>query len=133
MPWGCAVDVWGVAGVIWTLFEGEHLFGDSIFDPVTGHHDPFRHLARMVAVTGSSPPTEFVRRSETTAQCFDEEGNWIAHAEAPIPDNISLESLEKRLTGTEKELFLGFMRAMLKWMPEERSTAGELLEHEFLR
>ncbi|KAI2814969.1 hypothetical protein CBS63078_6174 [Aspergillus niger] len=133
MPWGTAVDIWGVAGVIWTLFEGQHLFGDDIFDPITGHHDPFRHLARVVAVIGEFPSPEFVRRSETTRQCFDEGGNWIAHAEAPIPDNISLETLERRLTGTEKELFLDFMRAMLKWMPEERSTAGELLGHEFLR
>ncbi|CAK40849.1 uncharacterized protein An11g10510 [Aspergillus niger] len=118
MPWGTAVDIWGVAGVV----GGQHLFGDDIFDPITGHHDPFRHLARVVAVIGEFPSPEFVRRS-----------NWIAHAEAPIPDNISLETLERRLTGTEKELFLDFMRAMLKWMPEERSTAGELLGHEFLR
>ncbi|GFN17421.1 putative protein kinase [Aspergillus tubingensis] len=73
MDWGCAVDVWGVAGVIWSLFEGDHLFGDdNIFDPRTGHHDPFRHVARMVAVIGSPPPGEFVCRSETTTQCFDE-------------------------------------------------------------
>ncbi|PYH63863.1 kinase-like protein [Aspergillus vadensis CBS 113365] len=117
MDWGCSIDVWGGGGCC------AHLFGeDSIFDPVTGHHDPFRHLARMVAVIGSPPPGEFVRRS-----------TWIAHDEAPIPSNVSLESLEWRLTGTEKEVFLGFMRDMLKWMPEERSTAGELLGHEFLR
>ncbi|RAK92681.1 kinase-like protein [Aspergillus costaricaensis CBS 115574] len=133
MDWGCAVDVWGVAGVIWSLFEGEHLFGEDIFDPRTGHHDPFRHVARMVAVIGESPPREFVCRSETTKQCFDEGGTWIAHDEAPIPGNVSLESLERRLTGTEKEVFLGFMRSMLRWMPEERWTAGELLGHEFLR
>lgn len=60
-------------------------------------------------------------------------GNWIAHDEAPIPSNVSLELLERRLAGTEKEVFLGFMRSMLKWMPEERWTAGELLGHEFLR
>ncbi|RAH58199.1 kinase-like protein [Aspergillus piperis CBS 112811] len=118
---------------IWTLFEGEHLFGNDIFNPVTGHHDPFRHVARMVAVIGSPPPGEFVCRSETTAQCFDERGTWIASDEAPIPGDVSLESLERRLTGTEKEVFLGFMSDMLKWMPEERSTAGELLGHEFLR
>ncbi|OOF98231.1 hypothetical protein ASPCADRAFT_395032 [Aspergillus carbonarius ITEM 5010] len=84
---------------IWDLFEGQHLFGD-IFDS-RGGHDPFRHLARMVALAGP-PPTEFVRRSETTEH------------------------------GQEKELFLAFMRSMLKWMPEERKTAKQLLEHPFL-
>lgn len=128
MPWGSAIDIWNLAGLIWDLFEGQHLFGD-IFDP-RGGHDPFRHLALMVALVGP-PPTEFVRRSETTEQCFDSRGDWIAHHEAPVPP-VSLETLETRLVGEEKELFLGFIRSMLKWMPEERKTAKQLLEHPFL-
>ena len=57
---------------IWDLFEGQHLFAD-IFDN-EGGHDPFRHLARMVALIGP-PPGDFVGRSETTEQCFDPSGN----------------------------------------------------------
>ncbi|KAL4815772.1 kinase-like protein [Aspergillus spinulosporus] len=128
MPWGSAIDIWNLAGLIWDLFEGKHLFGD-IFDP-RGGHDPFRHLALMVALVGP-PPTKFLRRSETTEQCFDLHGDWIAHREAPVP-SVSLETLETRLTGKEKELFLAFIRSMLKWMPEERKTAKQLLEHPFL-
>ncbi|OGM49561.1 protein kinase domain protein [Aspergillus bombycis] len=128
MPWGSAIDIWNLAGLIWDLFEGQHLFGD-IFDS-TGSHDPFRHLALMVALIGP-PPSEFVRRSETTSQCFDSSGGWIAHTEAPVP-SVSLEALEKRLGGEEKELFLAFVRSMLQWMPEERKTAKQLLEHPFL-
>ncbi|KAL4767935.1 kinase domain protein [Aspergillus nidulans var. acristatus] len=128
MPWGSAIDIWNLAGLIWDLFEGQHLFGD-IFDP-RGGHDPFRHLALMVALVGP-PPTEFVQRSETTEQCFDSRGDWIAHHEAPVP-SVALETLETRLTGKEKELFLAFIRSMLKWMPEERKTAKQLLEHPFL-
>ncbi|GAB1201341.1 hypothetical protein APSETT444_010732 [Aspergillus pseudonomiae] len=56
---------------------------------------------------------------------------WIAHREAPVP-SVSLEALEKRLGGEEKELFLALVRSMLKWMPEERKTAKQLLEHPFL-
>ncbi|KAL4976286.1 kinase-like domain-containing protein [Aspergillus desertorum] len=89
--------------------------------PESGH-DPFRHLALMVALVGP-PPTEFVRRSETTEQCFE--------SRAPVP-SVLLETLETRLTGEEKELFLAFIRSMLKWMPEERKTAKQLLEHPFL-
>lgn len=58
-------------------------------------------------------------------------GDWIAHHEAPVP-SVSLETLETRLAGQEKELFLAFIRSMLKWMPEERKTAEQLLEHLFL-
>ncbi|PIG82234.1 protein kinase domain protein [Aspergillus arachidicola] len=128
MPWGSAIDIWNLVGLIWDLFEGQHLFGD-IFDS-KGGHDPFKHLALMVALIGP-PPTEFVRRSETTEQCFESSGGWIAHNEAPIP-TVSLETLEKRLNGEEKELFLAFIMSMLKWLPEERKTAKELLEHPFL-
>ncbi|KAF7617707.1 hypothetical protein AFLA_006621 [Aspergillus flavus NRRL3357] len=84
----------------------------------------------MVALIGP-PPTAFVRRSETTEQCFDSSGGWVAHQEATIP-TVSLEVLEKRLNGKEKELFLAFIMSMLKWLPEERKTAKQLLEHPFL-
>lgn len=59
-------------------------------------------------------------------------GAWIAHDEAPIP-SASLETLESRLSGQEKELFLGFIRSMLRWLPEERKTARQLLEDPWLR
>ncbi|PYH98321.1 kinase domain protein [Aspergillus ellipticus CBS 707.79] len=120
MPWGSAIDIWNLAGLIWDLFEGQDMFGD-IFDP-GGSHDPSRHLALIVALVGP-PPTGFVRRSETTEQCFD--------SSAPVP-SVSFETLETRLTGEEKGLFLAFIRSMLKWMPEERKTAKQLLEHPFL-
>ncbi|KAF3491769.1 CMGC/SRPK protein kinase [Arthroderma uncinatum] len=128
MPWGSAVDIWNLAGLIWDLFEGEHLFG-NIFD-AKGGHDPFKHLALVVVLIGR-PSSEFVRRSETTAQYFDPSGGWIAHEDAVIP-SVSLESLEKRLSGKERDSFLQFMGSMLKWLPEERSTAKQLLKDPWL-
>ncbi|PKY09121.1 kinase domain protein [Aspergillus campestris IBT 28561] len=128
MPWGSPVDIWNLAGLIWDLFEGEHLFGE-IFDR-KGGHDPFKHLALMVALIGP-PPQEFIRRSETTEQCFDPRGAWVAHDDAAIP-LVSLESVERRLSGQEKASFIQFMRSMLKWLPEERKTAKQLLEDPWL-
>ncbi|KAA8647912.1 serine/threonine-protein kinase [Aspergillus tanneri] len=128
MPWGNAVDIWNLAALIWDLFEGEHLFGD-IFD-TKGGHDPFKHLALMVGLIGP-PPSEFVKRSETTEQCFDSTGSWVALEDATVP-SVSLESLERRLSGQEKESFLRFMRSMLKWLPEERKTANQLLQDPWL-
>jgi len=46
--------------------------------------------------------------------------------------SASLEALEKRLAGNEKDLFIGFLRSMLKWLPEERRTAGQLLQDPWL-
>ena len=58
-------------------------------------------------------------------------GAWIAHEVAAVPPT-SLESLEDRLSGTEKESFLHFLRSMLKWLPEERRTARQLLDDPWL-
>lgn len=56
-------------------------------------------------------------------------GNWIAAT--PIPSQ-SIESRETRLKGREKELFLAFIRKILRWLPEDRPTAEDLFEDEFL-
>lgn len=49
-----------------------------------------------------------------------------------IPDQ-SLESRESRLETDSKMLFLQFLRKTLRWLPEERPTAKELLVDEWLR
>lgn len=51
-------------------------------------------------------------------------GNWIAST--PIPEQ-SLESRETRLEGRNKEILVAFARKVLRWLPEERASAGELL------
>jgi hypothetical protein len=35
--------------------------------------------------------------------------------------------LETRLQGRDQEIFLAFARKVLRWLPEERASAGELL------
>lgn len=59
-------------------------------------------------------------------------GNWIADKHVKVP-NTSLEEVETRLEGRDKALFLRFIRSMLKWLPEERKTAKELLEDPWLK
>lgn len=38
------------------------------------------------------------------------------------------DTLEKRVAGQEKELFVPFITSMPKWLPEEGRTAKQLLE-----
>ncbi len=58
-------------------------------------------------------------------------GKWIA--DTPSPEGLTLESSEENLDGKEKEAFLEFVRYMLRWKPEDRMTAKELLDHPWLR
>ena len=45
---------------------------------------------------------------------------------------MTLEESEENLEGKNKALFLGFMRKMLHWVPEERQSAEELLQDPWL-
>lgn len=45
---------------------------------------------------------------------------------------ISLEGAEENLEGKNKESFLHFVRTMLRWVPEERKSARELLDDPWL-
>lgn len=49
----------------------------------------------------------------------------------PIPD-ASLETAEQRLQGDEKLLFLAFIRKMLQWKPEARSSIDDVFTDEWL-
>jgi hypothetical protein len=57
-------------------------------------------------------------------------GSWKGTVEIP---KTSLETSESNLKGENKVLFLIFVRKMLKWKPEERSEARELLADTWLR
>jgi serine/threonine-protein kinase SRPK3 len=52
-------------------------------------------------------------------------GNWRGAVEVP---KGNLEEAEKQLEGEENKLFLDFVRKMLKWKPEERNSAKDLLD-----
>lgn len=52
--------------------------------------------------------------------------------DAMIPRNLQLADTVSSLEGEEKTRFLDFPLKMLRWLPEERKTAEELLEDPWL-
>ncbi|KAG9778281.1 hypothetical protein KCU88_g4302, partial [Aureobasidium melanogenum] len=128
MEWNTSVDIWNVAVLIWDLFENRHLFYalDENKEPSATHH-----VAEMVGYLGL-PPLEYVQRSEVTRKVFDEQGRWKGAGGVDVP-LLSLEESEEVLDGEDKERFLKFMRSMLRWLPEERMRASELLKDPWLQ
>lgn len=58
------------------------------------------------------------------------DGNFFYH------DLIPARNLEDHVPSAveeERHSFLSFIRAMITWLPEERKTARELIEHPFLK
>lgn len=127
---------------IWNLLEDGNLF-----NPVkdNGRLDDELHFAQMVSLMGP-PPKQFLERSERCRTYWDSEGkacpywnplllwlktpgNWIAAT--PIPKQ-TLETREMRLKGTDRVLLLALVRKILKWLPEERPSAQDLFEDEFI-
>ncbi|PGH11978.1 serine/threonine protein kinase [Helicocarpus griseus UAMH5409] len=125
MNWDCKVDIWNIAMVAWdtvcrkTLFDGRN--SGNIFDDRV-------HVAEMVAFLGP-PPAEFIKRSRVFSAFWDDNGVWKNLV--PIP-YITLGSLASDIEGEDKEDFLLFLRRALKWLPEERPTARELLSDKWL-
>ena len=131
------------------MSQGAHLFETA------GEPDSGQHIAQMVSLLGL-PPVGFLQRSETGEpwKYFDAQGKYLISARrcycaltvngspsdvsgqwtdaTALPD-ISLEQLEHSLEGESKAQFLHFVRRMLKWDPEERHTAHELLQDPWLK
>lgn len=129
IDWSYPADIWNVGAMIWTLFEGKHLFRGR--DVHLGKYMTRAHLADVIAALGH-PPLDLIQRGERSPEFFDvQDGRWIS--EHPLREPTSLEQIEENLERREQERFLRFLRKMLAWRPEERATAKELLDDEWLR
>lgn len=107
------------------------------------------HLAQINRILGPPPPGLLARAAART-DFFSENGLYHhpcvlrrvlakvpsisgdLHTTIAVPPPISLEELETNLEGTDKVLFLKFMRKMLQWDPKDRYTAKQLLDDEWL-
>ncbi|KAL9077952.1 MAG: hypothetical protein Q9157_003134 [Trypethelium eluteriae] len=127
---------------IWDLFEGKHMFYGK--DPKEMRYMTRAHLAEMVALMGP-PPLELLKKGKRTAEFFDENGETPSthtnrranptgewRGDIPLPDRTSLEESEEYLEGSNKKAFLRFVRKMVQWRPEDRQTASQLLEDDWL-
>lgn len=128
MHWDSSVDIWATGVLIWYSFERELLFGsddNSRSDPETFY------LGRMAGVLGP-PPVEFMKRSKRYTRWWNEDGIWKACDHVEV-HNASLEERVTCFEGQEATCFADFVRSMLRWKPEDRATARQLLAHPFLQ
>ncbi|KAF2760067.1 putative CDK4/6 [Pseudovirgaria hyperparasitica] len=126
LPWDHKVDIWNVGAMIWDLFEGRNMFNAR--NP-KGEVSIEHQLAHIVALLGP-PPVDLIRKADIAPKYFNLDGSWKGTVK--IPED-SLEESERNLEGENKALFLAFLRKMMKWRPDERSRAQELLADTWLR
>lgn len=138
------------------LFYDKHLF--DAYDPATNKLSNKYHTSEMAAYLGP-PPREFLEKSETSWKYFDRSGRVLLFFNClsvclvriellrffnflfqtgrlitgfDLSDKLSLDAREERLEGEKKEQFLNFIRSMLRWDPNDRLTARELLDDPWL-
>ncbi|KAK8116056.1 kinase-like domain-containing protein [Apiospora sp. TS-2023a] len=110
------------------MLEGNQLFRG--IDPEHHKYQRRAHLAEIVALLGP-PPKDLLARGHLATHSLNLSGTLTAGID--LLASTSLEELETHLAGDEKRRFLEFMRKMLQWAPERRSTAGELFQDRWLQ
>ncbi|VUC23756.1 unnamed protein product [Clonostachys rosea] len=105
-----SADIWSLGVMLWDLLEGKSLFEPQNTNLVD-EYDDATHLHLITYLIGP-PPKEFSPNGQRSTIFYDSDGNLIS--------------------GEEKRRFISFVKRMMKWRPEERSTAKELLDDPWL-
>ncbi|GKZ22693.1 hypothetical protein AbraCBS73388_008862 [Aspergillus brasiliensis] len=130
--WSYSADIWNLGVMIWNILEGTELFTQA--QDAKGTYLAKAHLAEMIALLGP-PPKKLLVMSDSMAQfewspaITDETGNFLYNDLIPVR---KLEDTVPSLARDDREAFLTFIGQMLTWLPEERKTARELMDHPFL-
>ncbi|KFY44067.1 hypothetical protein V494_01642 [Pseudogymnoascus sp. VKM F-4513 (FW-928)] len=135
IPWGAEADIWNLGVLVRPIVVQLPGAANTMTDMAAHVRVPTFHgtteaeqLAAMVACLGL-PPAEFVQRCREEgkgARYFDEDGTWSGETITPAP-------IDDILEGSGVAEFLDLLKSMLTWVPEERLTAAELKQHEWLQ
>ncbi|CAG8306747.1 unnamed protein product [Penicillium salamii] len=98
--------------------------------PLKAHeYDELGHLGHISSLLGP-PPKELLDKGTRTDLFYDSDGRFKGTNIAPSKFNF--EHSIRNLRNEDKRIFIKFVRRMIIWDPEERSTATELLHAPWL-
>ncbi|KAL1968647.1 hypothetical protein VTN77DRAFT_1473 [Rasamsonia byssochlamydoides] len=104
--------------MLWGLLEGRRIF-EAVDPHGVDKYDDQKHLACITALLGP-PPEELLEAGRRTSMFYDGQG---LKDPSLIPTHFSFASTLNHIAGEDKKMFVEFVKRMIKWRPEERSTA----------
>lgn len=98
----------------------------------SGKYSRTAHVAQLHKLLGPLPEALRVRADKgIIAKLYTSDGQF-KHSDLVPPDTFNLKSLTHSLAEEEKVPFLEFASKMLRWIPEERTTAEDLYNDPWL-
>lgn len=133
--WSYPADIWNLGVMMWDIVETQGLF-DHI-NTAPGKYHANEHLALMICLLGQ-PPKELLDRGLKTSNYFNydrEKEEYVFKSQKLVDKwfmDVNWDNAVHRMQGANKESFIDFAKKMICWLPEQRWTAAQLLEHPWL-
>lgn len=128
--WAPPVDIWNLGAVLLEVLDAVRMF-DGRAEQTGGVYNIKHHLEEMVALFGPFPSRLLARGDKNfVSKYFDEHGRICD----PVPrPRALLGNWIESLGGNDKEVFVWFLKAMMKIDPDDRKTAKQLLDEAWVR
>ncbi|GKZ46669.1 hypothetical protein AbraIFM66951_009808 [Aspergillus brasiliensis] len=113
----------------------ELLADEALFNGLCDHQEEYSrevHIAQMIRLLGP-PPSQFLDRCDPCIrdELFSPQGSFRFPELIPSGE-FNFSNMTPFLHGEDQRLFIEFVRRMLRWEPERRSSAKELYNDPWL-
>ncbi|KAF4949127.1 hypothetical protein FGADI_9131 [Fusarium gaditjirri] len=125
-----SADIWSLGVTLWDLLEGKSLFNPTA-PGKADEYDDQSHLGQISALIGP-PPQSLLSSGQRTSIFYKPNGELKDPGRVPAPGDFTFEKTISCMSGEEKLRFIRFIKRMVRWSPEGRSTARELLDDPWL-
>lgn len=126
--YGTSADMWSFACMIFELVTGDYLFDPKGSEEFPRDED---HMALFAELLGPAPKG-LIARGQRSASFFNRKGELRHIKRLRIWPLEQVLVVKYKMPAAEAKSLASFLLPMLRWAPEERRSAQEMLSHPWL-